>query len=124
MAAGKFTSSAEREQSFGLPILSIRRDTQRRCTCCSRAWTSPLSPFGGPRKPGDHALYIEADLAMKKRALDKLADPKSRASRFVPSDPPLAFLVDLLLCAAGVRTATLANSDTAPTTLALRVKTA
>jgi integrase/recombinase XerD len=46
----------------------------------------------GHESPETTHMYIEADLAMKKRALDKLADPKSRASRFVPSDPLLAFL--------------------------------
>jgi hypothetical protein len=30
-------------------------------------------------------MYIEADLAMKKRALDKLAQPRSRTHRLVPS---------------------------------------
>jgi hypothetical protein len=37
-------------------------------------------------------MYIEADLAMKKRALDKLAEPRARARRLAPSDAILAFL--------------------------------
>lgn len=37
-------------------------------------------------------MYIEADLGMKKRALDKLIEPRSRAQRLNPSDTILAFL--------------------------------
>ena len=37
-------------------------------------------------------MYIEADLAMKKRALDRLDEPHSRTKRLVPSDALLAFL--------------------------------
>jgi len=37
-------------------------------------------------------LYVEADLAMKERALNKLQDPHSKAFRFRPSDRLLAFL--------------------------------
>jgi site-specific recombinase XerD len=36
--------------------------------------------------------YVEADLAMKKRALDKLLEPSQRKVRFTPSDRLLAFL--------------------------------
>jgi site-specific recombinase XerD len=46
----------------------------------------------GHESPATTHIYIEADLAMKKRALDKLADPRSRTKRLVPSDALLAFL--------------------------------
>jgi hypothetical protein len=37
-------------------------------------------------------MYVEADLSMKRRALDKLVEPHIRATRLVPSDKLLAFL--------------------------------
>jgi integrase/recombinase XerD len=46
----------------------------------------------GHESPSTTHMYIEADLAMKKRALDKLAEPRSRATRLAPSDALLAFL--------------------------------
>jgi integrase/recombinase XerD len=46
----------------------------------------------GHESPATTHMYIEADLAMKKRALDKLADPRARTKRLVPSDALLAFL--------------------------------
>jgi site-specific recombinase XerD len=36
--------------------------------------------------------YVEADLAMKRRALDKLVEPVQRKARFIPSKNLLAFL--------------------------------
>ena len=46
----------------------------------------------GHESPATTHMYIEADLAMKKRALDKLVDPRSSTKRLVPSDALLAFL--------------------------------
>lgn len=46
----------------------------------------------GHESPATTHMYIEADLAMKKRALDKLVEPRSRNRRLVPSDAILAFL--------------------------------
>ena len=46
----------------------------------------------GHESPATTHMYIEADLAMKRRALDKIADPHSRTRRLVPSDALLAFL--------------------------------
>jgi site-specific recombinase XerD len=46
----------------------------------------------GHENPATTHTYVEADLAMKRRALDKLADPRSRAKRLAPSDALLAFL--------------------------------
>jgi hypothetical protein len=40
-------------------------------------------------------MYVEADLSMKRRALDKLVEPRTRAARLVPSDKLLAFLESL-----------------------------
>jgi site-specific recombinase XerD len=46
----------------------------------------------GHESPATTHMYIEADLAMKKRALDKLAEPRVRTKRLAPSDALLAFL--------------------------------
>lgn len=46
----------------------------------------------GHESPATTHMYIEADLTMKKRALDKLVEPRSRSRRLVPSDAILAFL--------------------------------
>ncbi len=40
-------------------------------------------------------VYLEADLAMKEKALDKLAPPETKAARFKPRDQVLAFLASL-----------------------------
>ena len=40
-------------------------------------------------------MYLEADVAMKERALEKLDPPKGTARRFSPSDPLVAFLESL-----------------------------
>jgi integrase/recombinase XerD len=40
-------------------------------------------------------LYIEADLAMKTAALDRLKPPTSKSKRFKPPDDLLAFLEHL-----------------------------
>ncbi len=40
-------------------------------------------------------LYVEADLAMKERALKKLQSPPSKGFRFRPSDRLLTFLDSL-----------------------------
>ena len=46
----------------------------------------------GHESPATTHLYVEADLAMKQRALDQLQPPKSRGLRFRPDDRLLAFL--------------------------------
>jgi integrase/recombinase XerD len=46
----------------------------------------------GHESPTTTHGYVEADLAMKKRALDKLVEPARRHVRFKPSDDLLAFL--------------------------------
>ena len=39
--------------------------------------------------------YLQADLAMKEKALDKVAPPETRTARFKPCDEVLAFLASL-----------------------------
>jgi site-specific recombinase XerD len=46
----------------------------------------------GHEDPGTTHQYVEADLAMKKRALDRLREPHARRARLAPSDELLAFL--------------------------------
>jgi integrase/recombinase XerD len=46
----------------------------------------------GHESPATTHMYVEADLAMKKRALDKLAEPRGRRTRLDASDSLLAFL--------------------------------
>ena len=46
----------------------------------------------GHESPATTHTYIEADLAMKQRALDALQPPNVKGSRYRPSDPLLQFL--------------------------------
>ena len=46
----------------------------------------------GHESPSTTHIYVEADLAMKKKALDKLQAPTTKSSCFRPSDAVLAFL--------------------------------
>ena len=46
----------------------------------------------GHESPTTTHGYVEADLAMKKRALDRLTEPHARRGRVIPSDAVLAFL--------------------------------
>lgn len=46
----------------------------------------------GHESPATTHLYVEADLAMKQRALDTLQPPSSRKLHFRPDDGLLAFL--------------------------------
>jgi integrase/recombinase XerD len=49
----------------------------------------------GHESPSTTHLYVEADLAMKERALQKLQDPSMKTTRYRPSDSVLAFLESL-----------------------------
>lgn len=49
----------------------------------------------GHESPATTHLYVEADLTMKQRALEKLQAPRARALRFRPDDRLLAFLDSL-----------------------------
>jgi hypothetical protein len=40
-------------------------------------------------------VYLQADLAMKEKALNKLAPPETKVARFKPCDEVLAFLTSL-----------------------------
>lgn len=46
----------------------------------------------GHESPSTTHTYVEADLAMKERALAKLQEPPLPLSRYVPNDDLLAFL--------------------------------
>lgn len=46
----------------------------------------------GHESPVTTHHYLQADLAMKRRALERLEEPAQRAARFTPSDDLLAFL--------------------------------
>ncbi|MFC1707999.1 tyrosine-type recombinase/integrase [Planctomycetota bacterium] len=49
----------------------------------------------GHESPSTTHLYVEADLAMKERALQKLQDPSVKTTRYQPTDSVLAFLDSL-----------------------------
>ena len=49
----------------------------------------------GHESPSTTHLYIEADLNMKERALEKLQDLKAKKTRYHASDTVLAFLARL-----------------------------
>jgi len=46
----------------------------------------------GHESPATTHAYLEADLAMKDRALARLDSPNTRTNRYKPSDKLLAFL--------------------------------
>jgi hypothetical protein len=48
-----------------------------------------------PREYRDHPHVREADLAMRKRAIDKITMPVAKRRKFKPSDRLLAFLETL-----------------------------
>jgi len=49
----------------------------------------------GHERPSTTHMYLQADLAMKERILQKLEPPSTRAMRFRPGDPLLNFLESL-----------------------------
>lgn len=53
---------------------------------------SVIALWLGHESPETTHRYLEADLAMKERALDALQEPADRNNRFRPSDPVLTFL--------------------------------
>jgi integrase len=53
---------------------------------------SVIALWLGHESPQTTHLYVEADLAMKERALKKLQDPPSKTFRFRASDRLLGFL--------------------------------
>jgi site-specific recombinase XerC len=53
---------------------------------------SVIALWLGHESPETTHRYLEADLAMKERALDALQEPADRNKRFRPSDPVLTFL--------------------------------
>ena len=53
---------------------------------------SVIALWLGHESPSTTHRYVEADLAMKERALARLDPPELRAARFRPSDALLRFL--------------------------------
>ena len=49
----------------------------------------------GHESPTTTHLYVQADLAMKERALEQVQEPTNRPVRFKPADKLLAFLESL-----------------------------
>ena len=49
----------------------------------------------GHESPATTHIYVEADLAMKERALSKLRPPKIKSARYRPPDQLLQFLQNL-----------------------------
>lgn len=56
---------------------------------------SVIALWLGHETPTTTHMYGEADLSMKRRALDKLPAPRGRRSQLAPSDKLLAFLARL-----------------------------
>jgi len=54
--------------------------------------TAVIALWLGHTSPTTTHVYLEADLAMKERALARVAPPKTRSMRFRPSDDVLAFV--------------------------------
>ena len=49
----------------------------------------------GHEDPATTHLYLEADLAMKERALNRLRPPETKSRRYKPPDQLIQFLQDL-----------------------------
>ena len=69
--------------------------TRRPCICCSPARTSAIALWLGHESPTTTHQYVEANLAMKEKALAKLQDPDTAIKRFKATDSLLEFLKTL-----------------------------
>jgi len=49
----------------------------------------------GHESPATTHLYVEADLAMKEQALQRVQPPKTKQLRFQPTDALLSFLAEI-----------------------------
>jgi integrase/recombinase XerD len=56
---------------------------------------SVIALWLGHESPATTHMYMEADLAMKERALKKLHETKNRSIRYTPGDKLLYFLESL-----------------------------
>ena len=56
---------------------------------------SVIALWLGHERPDTAHIYVEADLAMKERILNKIADPRTSVPRYQPDDRLLAFLNNL-----------------------------
>jgi site-specific recombinase XerD len=88
--------------ALGMPSLARRRislHTLRHSTAMSllQSGVAPevIALWLGHESPETTHQYVEADLAMKKKALDSIKPPKSEAHRFHPDDKLLSFLENL-----------------------------
>lgn len=67
---------------------------QPQCTCCSRELISPSLPYGSVSSTTTH-IYVEADMAMKKRAIEKITMPVQKRRAYKPSNRLMAFVESL-----------------------------
>jgi integrase len=58
-------------------------------------YPSDIALWLGHESPSTTHMYVEADLAMKERALNKLQPPRSRITRYRPPDRLMQFLESL-----------------------------
>jgi integrase/recombinase XerD len=54
-----------------------------------------ISLWLGHASPAATRNYLHADLALKQRALERTAPPRTRRGRYIPTDKVLAFLEQL-----------------------------
>jgi site-specific recombinase XerC len=57
--------------------------------------SSVIAPWLGHASPNTTQIYLDADLELKQRALDRTAPPDSKPGRYQPPDALLAFLKNL-----------------------------
>jgi integrase/recombinase XerD len=75
-------------------------EPQRICPSCGNEFSGamefcPVCKWLGHEDVQTTHVYLQADLAMKEKALDKLAPPATKVARFKPRDEVLAFLASL-----------------------------
>jgi len=65
--------------------------------CMLQAGVAPevIALWLGHESPTTTHLYIEANIAMKEKALNEIQSPSTRGTRFLPKDDLLRFLDDL-----------------------------
>ncbi len=90
---------AASERCPSLKRISISPHTLRHSTAMhllqSGVDVSVIALWLGHEDPATTHLYLEADLAMKEKALRSVQEPETRAVRFRPADSILAFLETL-----------------------------
>ena len=66
-----------------------------RCACSKRDYSRSDCALADPESFNTTHQYVEANLAMKQQALEKIVPPKTKAQRFRPDDQLLRFLESL-----------------------------